>query len=90
MKLSEAVLNGGETRIVLAETEKDTQLIDALRELSDMASLALAVGPEGGWTPEELREFDKAGWVSASLGATILRAETAAIAGLAIARAEIG
>jgi len=44
----------------------------------------LAVGPEGGWTADELQQFQQAGWISASLGATILRAETAAIAALAI------
>jgi 16S rRNA (uracil1498-N3)-methyltransferase len=42
------------------------------------------VGPEGGWTPDELQSFQQAGWVSASLGSTILRAETAAIAATAV------
>jgi 16S rRNA U1498 N3-methylase RsmE len=37
-----------------------------------------------------LQLFEKAGWISASLGGTILRAETAAIAALVIARAELG
>jgi 16S rRNA (uracil1498-N3)-methyltransferase len=46
---------------------------------------SLAVGPEGGWTAEELKLFADSGWASASLGSTILRAETAAIAALAIA-----
>ena len=56
---------------------------------SDIASLALAVGPEGGWTDDELQGFASSRWIAASLGDTILRAETAAIAALAIARAEI-
>jgi 16S rRNA (uracil1498-N3)-methyltransferase len=90
LKLTDAVQCGGGSRIVLAETENETQLIDALRERSKIASLALAIGPEGGWTLDELQLFDKAGWVSASLGATVLRAETAAIAALAIARAATG
>lgn len=46
---------------------------------------SLAVGPEGGWTAEELKMFADCGWIAASLGRTILRAETAAIAALAIA-----
>jgi len=33
--------------------------------------------------------FEGAGWLAASLGDTILRAETAAIAALAVAQAEI-
>ncbi len=52
-------------------------------------SLALAIGPEGGWTEDELRSFASSQWIAASLGETILRAETAAIAALAIARSEL-
>ena len=46
--------------------------------------ILLAVGPEGGWTEDELQLFQNSGWVSASLGPTILRSETAAIAATAI------
>ena len=56
---------------------------------SETASVAIAVGPEGGWTDAELKLFQDAGWQSASLGETILRAETAAIAALAITAAQI-
>ncbi len=83
---------GGETvhlRIVLAEGERELQLPEILRSHQDIASLALAVGPEGGWTDDELQGFASSRWIAASLGDTILRAETAAIAALAIARAEI-
>ena len=52
--------------------------------------IVLAIGPEGGWTEEELQFFQKAGWISASLGNTILRAETAAIAATAIVFSELG
>jgi 16S rRNA (uracil1498-N3)-methyltransferase len=47
-------------------------------------SVLLAFGPEGGWTEKELATFREAGWTSASLGHTILRAETAVIAALAV------
>jgi 16S rRNA (uracil1498-N3)-methyltransferase len=90
VKLTEAGNDGAALRIVLAETEREAELVDIFRERGDVPSLALAIGPEGGWSPDELELFDKAGWISASLGATILRAETAAIAALAIARAELG
>ena len=76
-------------RIVLAETERAITLADVLRAHADVHSLMLAIGPEGGWTPGELQGFAAARYVSCSLGDTILRAETAAIAALAIARAEI-
>jgi 16S rRNA (uracil1498-N3)-methyltransferase len=54
-----------------------------LRMAEDRA--ALLVGPEGGWTDGEREEALAAGWQSCSLGPTILRTETAALAGLAIA-----
>jgi 16S rRNA (uracil1498-N3)-methyltransferase len=63
-------------------------LTDALRANETPQSLTLAIGPEGGWTPEELHTFATAQFISCSLGETILRAETGAIAALAIARAE--
>ncbi len=89
MKLGEALKMEAGLRIVLAETEKEAGLSDVLRSQGEVASLALAVGPEGGWAENELRAFEDARWVAASLGETILRAETAAITALAIARAEM-
>jgi 16S rRNA (uracil1498-N3)-methyltransferase len=76
---------GAETRLLLNENERSENFRDALAAAS--GGLAIAVGPEGGWTGEELAEFDSAGWRSVTLGPTILRAETAAIAALAAARA---
>jgi RsmE family RNA methyltransferase len=44
----------------------------------------LFIGPEGGLSDEEIRELEKAGATGISLGRTILRAETAAVALCAI------
>lgn len=44
------------------------------------AGVVLCVGPEGGWTPEEREDLLRRGAFAVSLGGTILRAETAAIA----------
>ncbi len=44
------------------------------------ANLALFVGPEGGWTDAEVASFTASGLTPVSLGATILRIETAAVA----------
>ena len=78
------------TRIVLAEQERTTTLRNALEEAvaaagTEMPALEIAIGPEGGWAPEEEALFDANGWRAASLGPRILRAETAAIAALAVA-----
>ncbi len=84
MKFSDGVRLSGGLRIVLSEAEQKTQLPEAAESESADEKIILAVGPEGGWTAEELQQFQQAGWISASLGATILRAETAAIAAAAI------
>jgi 16S rRNA (uracil1498-N3)-methyltransferase len=47
------------------------------------ATAALAIGPEGGWTGDELIAARAAGFQDASLGQLILRTETAVIAVLA-------
>jgi len=49
--------------------------------------VALLLGPEGGWTDRERALLTSAGWSPVSLGPQVLRAETAAIAGLAIINA---
>jgi 16S rRNA (uracil1498-N3)-methyltransferase len=68
-------------RIVLSESEKDEVLPSLIGTDSE---ISIAIGPEGGWTDTELASFSENGWASASLGAAILRAETAAIAAVAV------
>jgi 16S rRNA (uracil1498-N3)-methyltransferase len=77
------------SRFVLAEQERTTTLCNALDEAvaaasDEMPTLEIAIGPEGGWAPEEEALFDANGWQAVSLGPRILRAETAAIAALAV------
>ncbi len=88
------------TRILLSETEQSHSFLAALRarvphssqshrdeweEQSQSNHVALAIGPEGGWTPEEMSLFTQQNWTHVTLGPRILRAETAAIAAIAIA-----
>jgi len=74
-----------ERKLLLAETEQENSLKAAL--VNEVASVALAIGPEGGWAAEEMALFAESGWKSVTLGPRILRAETAAIAGLAVCAA---
>ena len=89
LKLKEALVLPAPTRIALAESEHRLALRDAIASHDTSQELMLAIGPEGGWTDDEIGLFRDAGWVSASLGQTILRAETAAIAATAIVIAEL-
>jgi 16S rRNA (uracil1498-N3)-methyltransferase len=56
--------------------------LPAVRDPQD--TIALLIGPEGGWTDDERAQFAAAAWSPVSLGPLILRAETAALAALAI------
>jgi len=81
--------DSGSAYIVLAEQERTTTLRNALKEVlaaagTETPAIEIAIGPEGGWAPEEEALFDANGWRAASLGPRILRAETAAIAALAV------
>ena len=84
-----ARLASGSVRIVLAEQERTTTLRRLIEEAvetagDEMPAIEIAIGPEGGWAPAEEALFDASGWRAATLGPRILRAETAAIAALAV------
>jgi 16S rRNA (uracil1498-N3)-methyltransferase len=87
MKLEAATRSAAGVGVVLAEAERERSLKEVLGQLPQASPLSLAIGPEGGWTADEIKHFADSGWRPASLGPTILRAETAAIAALAIATA---
>jgi 16S rRNA (uracil1498-N3)-methyltransferase len=76
-------------RILLSETEQTTNIAGALQKTEHAAhesefTHAVAIGPEGGWTQQEMALFTGHGWQHVTLGPRILRAETAAIAAIAI------
>jgi 16S rRNA (uracil1498-N3)-methyltransferase len=89
LEFAHAVKFAGALRIALIESERQARLRDVL-PFDLPAEVVLAVGPEGGWSENEVELFQAGGWTSASLGATILRAETAAIAATAIVLSELG
>ncbi len=83
LKAALAMVDAG-TKLLLAETEQENTLSAGLVGATEVA---LAIGPEGGWTVEEMKLFSESGWKHVTLGPRILRAETAAIAGLAVCAA---
>jgi len=90
--LARAKREATSVRLVLAEQERSTTLRFAVEEAADAAqtelpTLEIAIGPEGGWAPDEEALFDANGWRAVSLGPRILRAETAAITALAVVAA---
>ena len=62
----------------------DFSLKRVLSGMPVVKTIALVVGPEGGFSPEEVREAVAAGCRPAGLGSRILRVETAALAVLSM------
>jgi 16S rRNA (uracil1498-N3)-methyltransferase len=85
IKFKELLGMTSDPRIVLSEMEDRVMLKDAIPQ--GASSLVLAFGPEGGWRTDELTAFGQNGWTLASLGGTILRAETAVIAAISVVSA---
>ncbi len=76
--------SGNALRYLFSEQERSRSLWESLmttdRNVIPSMEIYAAIGPEGGWTPEEISSFEKSGWLSVSLAKSILRTETAAIA----------
>jgi 16S rRNA (uracil1498-N3)-methyltransferase len=77
----------GGTKYLFAEGGGGTSL---RAEESFPRRIGVLVGPEGGFTAEELNEAEKAGCRLLTLGPRILRAETAAIAAVALCQHVFG
>lgn len=78
-------------RLILTERRTGCR---SVREITLPATpedfITLLIGPEGGWTGEEMAAVEQAGFLSISLGPKILRAETAAIVAIAILQHRLG
>jgi 16S rRNA (uracil1498-N3)-methyltransferase len=75
-------------RLLLDEESSASPFLEVLEsgghKPDSQDTIGLVLGPEGGWTEEEKAALQEAGWRACSLGSTVLRAETAAIAGLSV------
>jgi 16S rRNA (uracil1498-N3)-methyltransferase len=72
-------------KYVLDEEPGGVPLVAALpQERKPEDTVAVLIGPEGGWTTAEREKFESNGWTRITMGSLILRAETAAITALAV------
>ncbi|MFH1046021.1 MAG: 16S rRNA (uracil(1498)-N(3))-methyltransferase [Candidatus Omnitrophota bacterium] len=71
-------------------SEKTKPLKEVLREQTGLKSIIVCIGPEGGFTPQEIDQAQKYGFSAVSLGKNVLKSDTAAIAVLAMINYELG
>jgi 16S rRNA (uracil1498-N3)-methyltransferase len=101
LRFADAIENArGGRKLLLSEKPETPSLKSVLKEFREIrahfsreassAGVTLAIGPEGGWTDEEIDSAQQSGFHAVSLGENILRTETAAVAGLAILQFETG
>lgn len=74
--------------LIFWENETEQHIKTVLRGVPKPESIALFVGPEGGFSDEEINAATDSGCTPVTLGLNILRTETAAIAAVAVAAYE--
>jgi 16S rRNA (uracil1498-N3)-methyltransferase len=76
-------------RLILWERE-GTKLKGILERSKERKKIFFVIGPEGGFSQEEVEEAERAGFIPVTLGKRILRAETASLCFLSILQYERG
>ena len=91
MHLKNALLREpAQLNLVLNVDEARLGLKQALNQAPNASSIQLLIGPEGGFSSEEITLAQKAGYTSVTLGPRILRMETAAVVAAAVVMTERG
>ncbi len=80
----------GLLKLILSETYKKQNLKNILKAEKDINQILLLIGPEGGFSQEEIVSAIQNGFMEISLGPRILRTETAPIAAVSIIQYELG
>jgi 16S rRNA (uracil1498-N3)-methyltransferase len=83
VRLPDVLKDSSTHRCWLEEQPGAKPLLDAFT-FQEEDSVAMLIGPEGGWIDSERHQFNQAGWTAGSLGPSILRAETAVCAALGV------
>jgi len=79
-----------QAKYILTERNSAPGLFNTQISTSTMKQILLMIGPEGGWTEEELNKTEDLGFLPLSLGKSILRAETATVAALSLIQGKLG
>jgi 16S rRNA (uracil1498-N3)-methyltransferase len=79
-----------ELKLILAERSGSHTLAAVSLPSSPTDTIAIMIGPEGGWREEELDDAAANGFAPITLGARILRAETAALAAISVLQSRLG
>ena len=83
------IASPGSLRLILWEREGG-QLKEVLERSKEKTRIFFIIGPEGGFSQEEVEEAKRAGFIPVTLGKRILRAETASLCLLSILQYEQG
>ncbi len=83
LSFAQALKNNALPSIICYEDESKLNISSALLKLNNPKELAIFIGPEGGYSQQEIALAKSAGALAVSLGCNILRAQTAACAAVA-------
>ncbi len=81
---------GAADHLLMCDERAEAPALTILQGLAPSGPATLIVGPEGGFSSDERERLMVAGAARLSLGPRILRADTAAVAGLALVQAVLG
>ena len=82
-------LNDFDLKLLPCLNEKAQQIKDILRAQNKTKRIILFIGPEGGFTPSEIEKAIDAGCTAVSLGANVLKSDTATVSALAMVNYEL-
>ena len=85
-----ASCHSAELKLVLWEGEDRRSLRTVLTASERVASVAVLVGPEGGFTPQEVACGEANGFIAVGLGKRTLRTETAGVVAVALLQYQFG
>ncbi len=88
--LLEAGKGNHDLKLIFWEEEGQKPLHEIFSAVNENKSVLILIGPEGGFSTDEVGEAVAAGFQPVTLGSRILRSETAAIAAVSILQHELG